>query len=529
MADLKVQTLQAIVWRCDRLNSARLQTRIERRPGEKARKAIRDTLQRVREIPQLQGHADPPGQMMMPSSFAEASAPSRALHVLRPEDVAAFIDNEGALWASWIAANGFKAAAGELCLLPGRDGDIAAAVAGIGPATEAKRHRFALARVVDRLPCGAWRLSGALSEAERAECALAWLLSAYHFDRYRPGRAAPDRAMLVCPAGLDAASLLAMADGEALTRDLINTPAQDMGPAELEAATRDLAARHGATVEVTTGEDLLAANLPMIHAVGRASPRAPRLIDLQWGASGPTLCLVGKGVCFDTGGLNIKPSNGMNLMKKDMGGAATVLGLAQMIMTLHLPVRLRVLIPAVENVISGNALKPRDILTSRKGLTVEVNDTDAEGRLVLADALALACEGKPDVLVSMATLTGAARVAVGPDLAPYYTDDGEIAAALEAGATAGFDPVWRMPFHTPYEPVIEPGIADLDNAPGFGFAGSITAALFLRRFVEATRYVHFDIYCHSPSDLPARPKGGVGQGARAVLGALSGMFGWKDR
>jgi leucyl aminopeptidase len=464
----------------------------------------------------------------MPFSFADASTPSRPLHVLRPDEVAAFIDNEGALWAAWLAANDFKAVAGELCLLPDKDGGIAAAVAGIGTVEAARRQRFALAKVVDRLPVGTWRLSGNLSVAERTECALGWLLSAYSFNRYRPGRKNVERAALVCPAGLDAPFLVAMAEGEAFTRDLINTPAQDMGPAELEAAARDLAIRFGAAIEVTTGEDLLAANLPMIHAVGRASPRAPRLIDLCWGNKGPRLTLVGKGVCFDTGGLNIKPSSGMNLMKKDMGGAATVLGLAQMIMTLQLSLRLRVLIPAVENVISGNALKPKDILTSRKGLTVEVNDTDAEGRLVLADALALACEEVPDVLVSMATLTGAARVAVGPDLAPYYTDDAGISAALELGATNGFDPIWRMPFHTPYETVIEPGIADLDNAPGFGFAGSITAALFLRRFVEGARYVHFDIYGHTPSDLPARPKGGVGQGARAVLGALSGIFEWKE-
>jgi leucyl aminopeptidase len=464
----------------------------------------------------------------MPFSFAEASSPSRPLHVLRPVEVARFIENEGSLWATWLAANGFKAAPGELCLLPGTDGGIAAAVAGIGTVEASRRQRFILAKVVDRLPAGAWRLSGTLSTAERTECALGWLLSGYSFDRYRPGRKPAERAVLVCPAGLDATALVAMAEGEALTRDLINTPAQDMGPAELEAATRALAARFDATVGTTTGDALLAANLPMIHAVGRASPRAPRLIDLRWGREGPRLTLVGKGVCFDTGGLNIKPSSGMALMKKDMGGAATVLGLAQMIMALNLPLRLRVLIPAVENMISGNALKPKDILTSRKGLTVEVNDTDAEGRLVLADALALACDEGPDVLVSMATLTGAARVAVGPDLAPYYTDDPGIAVALEAGAVAGFDPVWRMPFHAPYESVIEPGIADLDNAPGFGFAGSITAALFLRRFVEATRYVHFDIYGHSPSDQPARPKGAVGQGSRALLGALSGMFGWKD-
>jgi leucyl aminopeptidase len=461
--------------------------------------------------------------------FSDTAAPSRPLHVLRPDEVAAFSDNEGSLWAGWLAATGFKAQPGELCLLPGTDGGIAAAVAGIGTVDAGRRQRFILAKVVDRLPAGAWRLSGALSPAERTECALGWLLSGYRFDRYRLDRKATDRAELVCPSGLDAVTLLAMADGEALTRDLINTPAQDMGPAELEAAARDLGTRFAAAVTVMAGEELLAANFPMIHAVGRASPRAPRLIDLQWGSTGPKLTLVGKGVCFDTGGLNIKPSSGMALMKKDMGGAATVLGLAQMIMALNLPLRLRVLIPAVENVISGNALKPKDILTSRKGLTVEVNDTDAEGRLVLADALALACEDPPDVLVSMATLTGAARVAVGPDLAPYYTDDAGIVAALEAGAAAGFDPVWRMPFHTPYEHVIEPGIADLDNAPGFGFAGSITAALFLRRFVNVPRYVHFDIYGHTPSDMPARPKGGVGQGARALLWALPGMFGWKDR
>jgi leucyl aminopeptidase len=235
--------------------------------------------------------------------------------------------------------------------------------------------------------------------------------------------------------------------------------------------------------------------------------------------------LVGKGVCFDTGGLNIKPSSGMSLMKKDMGGAATVMGLAQMIMGLGLPVRLRVLIPAVENVISGSAQKPKDILTSRKGLTVEVNDTDAEGRLVLADALALAVEEPVDLLVSMATLTGAARVAVGPDLAPYFTDDPALVRALEEAAVAGFDPLWRMPFHDGYESVIEPGIADLDNAPGFGFAGAITAALFLRRFADYPRYVHFDIYGHVPTEAPGRPKGGAGQGARALLLALPGMLG----
>ncbi len=460
----------------------------------------------------------------VPLSFADASATSRPFHVLRPEELPAFLAGPGAGWADWLTATGFEAGLGELRLLPASGGGLAGAVAGYGTVQARRRLRFGLAKAISNLPQGDWRLEGQLDPDERKEAALAWLLSGYRFDRYRLKKKAPTLTRLVWPEGLDAARLVAMAEGEALTRDLINTPAEDMGPAELEAAFLTLATGFGAKAEVIRGDDLLAQNFPMIHAVGRASPRAPRLMDLRWGSRGPKLTLVGKGVCFDTGGLNLKPSAGMNLMKKDMGGAATVMGLAQMIMALGLAVQLRVLIPAVENLVSGNALKPKDILLSRKGLTVEVNDTDAEGRLVLADALAYACEEAPDLLISMATLTGAARVAVGPDLAPYYTDDEGLAAALEAGAKVGFDPVWRLPFHDAYESVIEPGIADLDNAPGFGFAGSITAALFLRRFVEGPRYMHFDIYGHTPSDRPARPKGGVGQGARALLEALGAML-----
>ncbi len=456
-------------------------------------------------------------------AFAAPETPSRPLHVVTPEGLDAFLAAHPAL-ADWVRGTGFKADAGEVRLIPG-DGGVVAAVAGMGRAKARSRGRFAMARAATALPAGAWHLHGDLSAADRDEAVLAFLLHSYRFDRYRPAKPASDPVLLKAPEGTDTARLLAMAEGEFLTRDLINTPAADMGPAELEAAFLSLAERFGAAHRVIRGDDLLAQNFPMIHAVGRASTRAPRLLELNWGTEGPHLTLVGKGVCFDTGGLNIKPSAGMLLMKKDMGGAATVMGLALMIMRLGLPLRLRVLVPAVENVISGNALRPKDILTSRKGLTVEVNDTDAEGRLVLADALAYACETPTDAVISMATLTGAARVAVGPDLAPYYCDDDAVVHALEAGAKAGFDPVWRLPFWTPYEHVIEPGIADLDNAPGFGFAGSITAALFLRRFVEGPRYVHFDIYGHSPSDLPARPKGGVGQGARAVLGALPAILG----
>ncbi len=458
-------------------------------------------------------------------AFASPEATSRPLYVVDPDGLPAFLAAQPAAIAAWLTATGFDAGPGDLRLIPGADGAIAAAVAGLGSAKARDRGRFALAKAAAGLPTGDWHLEGPLTTEQQTEAALAFLLHTYRFDRYRPSAPAKDQAHLKAPKGIDAPRLIAMAEGEFLTRDLINTPAADMGPAELEAAFLTLAERFGATHRVIRGDDLLAQNFPMIHAVGRASTRAPRLLELNWGSDGPHLTLVGKGVCFDTGGLNIKPSSGMLLMKKDMGGAATVMGLAHMIMRLGLPIRLRILVPAVENVISGNALRPKDILTSRKGLTVEVNDTDAEGRLVLADALAYACETPTDAVISMATLTGAARVAVGPDLAPYYCDDDGMVAALEASAKAGFDPVWRLPFWTPYEHIIEPGIADLDNAPGWGFAGSITAALFLRRFALGPRYMHFDIYGHAPADLPARPKGGVGQGARAILGALPSILG----
>ena len=294
-----------------------------------------------------------------------------------------------------------------------------------------------------------------------------------------------------------------------------------MGPEHLETAIRSLAAQHGGRVTTVEGDDLLVQNFPMIHAVGRAAKQVPRLIEMNWGESGPLLCLVGKGVCFDTGGLNLKPGASMGLMKKDMGGAATVLGLAHMIMSLGLNLRLHVLVPAVENSVDGSAFRPGDILTARNGKTVEINNTDAEGRLVLADALALASEAKPDLMICMATLTGAARVAVGPDLAPFYTDDEGCAKTLGDAAARVNDPVWRMPFHDPYEAMIEPGIADLDNAPSGGMAGSITAALFLRRFaLDVSRFIHFDIYGWQRANAPARPKGGIGQGARAILDAL---------
>jgi len=453
----------------------------------------------------------------MTLGFAAHDSDAIPVHLLAEEAVKPWLDAQNAQVRAWAEAHSFTGAIGQALAFPGSNG-VAMAAVGYGTEKSRQRARFHLACGAARLPSGTYVLHSDLDVPMLEVEALGWLLAGYRFDRYKAQT--PMAARLVAPDGIDTARIEAQAQGEALTRTLINTPASDMGPPDLEAAARDLTNRFGAQITVITGDDLLAANLPLIHAVGRAADRAPRLIDITWGNSGPQLTVVGKGVCFDTGGLNLKPGASMGLMKKDMGGSAAVLGLAHMIMATEMPVRLRVLIPAVENSVSGNAFRPQDILTSRKGLTVEINNTDAEGRLVLADALALADEGAPDLIISMATLTGAARVAVGPDLAPYYTDDTALADALEHGALAQADPVWRMPFHTPYETMIEPGIADLDNAPKGGFAGSITAALFLRRFVDSGRYMHFDIYGWQPGDAPARSKGGVGQATRALLAAL---------
>ncbi len=458
----------------------------------------------------------------MTLAFLPRDTDALPLIATAPDTLDTVLDRLAREQSAWVRAAGFAAKAGEVVLLPGADGAVVGALVGTGSDSERARGRFLVAQAAGRLPAGAWRIEGLVGDALE-EAALGWLLASYRFDRYRTGDT--PRAALVAPEGVDAARIERTANAEALTRDLINTSPADMGPAELAGAARKLGARFGAQVTVTEGMEL-ERGFPLIHAVGRAAvpARAPRLIDLTWGDTGPLLTLVGKGVCFDTGGLDIKPASSMGLMKKDMGGAATVLGLAQMIMGDSLPLRLRVLIPAVENAVGPDSFRPQDILTSRKGLTVEVNNTDAEGRLVLADALTLAGEGEAGLTVSMATLTGAARVAVGPDLAPFYASDDADAAALAGAAARVRDPVWRMPFHAPYEDMIEPGIADLDNAPSGGMAGSITAALFLRRFAPA-RYMHFDIYGWQPKPAPARPKGGAGQGARAMFAALPALLG----
>jgi len=458
----------------------------------------------------------------MAPTFADLTGTTLPLHIVAEQDLESWLSTQPSAIQKALAAQGFTGAIGQAATVMNAEGAFTLAVAGYGNPTSRSRGRFHLAAAAAKLPKGSYQVKSNLPPEHMTQEALGWLLAGYRFDRYRTQNAL--QATLVAPEDINAAQVEAIAAGECLTRDLINTPASDMGPPDLEQAARDLAQSHGAQISVITGDALLEQNFPMIHTVGRAADRAPRLIDMRWGDTGPKLTLVGKGVCFDTGGLNLKPGASMGLMKKDMGGAAAVLGLAHMIMATGLKIQLRVLIPAVENSVSANAFRPQDILTSRKGLTVEINNTDAEGRLVLADALAYADEEKPDQIISMATLTGAARVAVGPDLAPYFSDDPAFVSALESAAAAKADPVWRLPFHPPYETMIEPGIADLDNAPKGGFAGCITAALFLRRFVTDSAYAHFDIYGWQPSDAPARAKGGVGQGTRAVLAALGPLL-----
>ncbi|WP_439493439.1 leucyl aminopeptidase family protein [Bosea sp. (in: a-proteobacteria)] len=407
---------------------------------------------------------------------------------------------------------GFAAQPGQHILLPDATGAVAAVLLGVEGIEARRRDPFAPGRLSASLPAGDYVLTGETGDPELA--ALGWLLQAYRFDRYR--KPAPAAARLVLPDGVDGADLARIAGSVALARDLVNTPANDMGPAEIEGAIRALADETGAVVTSIVGDDLLVRNFPMVHAVGRASPRAPRLVDLVWGdPANPKVTLVGKGVAFDTGGLDLKPSAGMLLMKKDMGGAAAAIAAARMIMLARLPVRLRLLVPAVENAVSGSSFRPGDILPSRKGLSVEIGNTDAEGRLILADALALADEEAPELLIDFATLTGAARTALGPELPPFYTHDEGLAAEIARLGQAVNDPVWRMPLWPPYERMLDSRIADLNHVSGGSFAGSVTAALFLNRFVEKTEsYAHFDIYAWNPSAKPGRPEGGECQAAR---------------
>lgn len=424
--------------------------------------------------------------------------------------------------ARFAQAQGFAARPGQHLVLPDAGGAIAAVLLGVEPAGARWRDPFAPGRLAATLPAGDYALTGEIDDPTLA--ALGWLLQAYRFERYRKKQAVAAR--LVLPDGVDGEELSNLAESVALARDLVNTPANDLGPAEIEAAIRELGQECGASVVSIVGDDLLARNFPMIHAVGRASSRAPRLIDLTWGdPAHPKITLVGKGVAFDTGGLNLKPDASMLLMKKDMGGAATAIAAARMIMLAKLPVRLRLLVAAVENAVSGSAFRPGDVLSSRKGISVEIGNTDAEGRLILADALALADEEQPELLIDYATLTGAARVALGPQLPPFYTHDEGLAAEIARLGRAVNDPVWRMPLWPPYDDMLDSKVADVNHVSGGSFAGSVTAALFLNRFVEKTQsYAHFDIYAWNPSAKPGRPEGGECQAARLTYALVKQLY-----
>jgi leucyl aminopeptidase len=426
----------------------------------------------------------------------------------------------------WVESTRFTAEPGTASLVAGADGALARVLAGIGgDGVAPEDEMWDWAALSESLPRGSYRIDAALDTAAANGAALGWALATYRFDRYRRDDKSP--STLAVPDACDRVQVERAARATFLVRDLINTPAMDMGPGDLAAAARRLAKDHGARCRVVTGDALLEENYPAIHAVGRASARPPCLIDLKWGdADAPKVTLVGKGVCFDTGGLDIKPAEFMKLMKKDMGGAATMLGLADMIMAAALPVRLRLLIPAVENSISGNALYPLDVVTTRKGLTVEIGHTDAEGRVILADALTEAASESPELLIDYATLTGAARVALGPDVPALFCNDDELAAGVLDHGTATADPLWRMPLWKPYRKKIESKVANLTNAPEGSHGGAITAALFLAEFVDSHRpWAHIDVMAWNAAGRPGRPEGGEAMGMRAWFAFIAKRFG----
>lgn len=456
------------------------------------------------------------------ASDIESACP---IEVIDKEGFDSWLVSQSAYIKSWVSENKFQGNLFDFLIIPSLLGKVEKVVFGWGTEIDRTRDRFHFAKIRDLIPNGTYKITTVPNYFNFLEAYLGWALSGYRFANYKNKKSS--ECSLVVKKKFNKNVLNSLVSGEFWTRDLINRPASDLGPKELEQETRNLAKRFSADVSVITGQSLIEQNFPMIHAVGRSSTQEPRLIDMTWGnEKAPKVTLVGKGVCFDTGGLNIKPGKSMGLMKKDMGGAATVLGLALMLLEAQLDIRLRVLIPAVENSISSSSFRPQDILKSRKGLTVEINNTDAEGRLILADAISLADEEAPELLICMATLTGAARIALGSDIAPFYTDNDDLAKKVFDFGEEYFDPTWRMPFWNPYERLIEPTIADLDNAPRTSFAGSLTAALFLRRFVTKSKnFIHFDIYGWSDDDRIARSKGGVGMASRALYYLIRGEYG----
>ena len=433
-------------------------------------------------------------------------------------------------WRDWIerhaenlrrlaAAHDFQAQNGRILLVPATDGSIERVLFGIGD----KANVTAMGALAQHLPSGDFRIAAAPRDFSATAVAIAWGLGGYAFDRYKKRKRPAPR--LAPPEGADMADAARIVRASWLARDLVNTPTNDMGPEALHAAAEAVARDHGARFEAIIGNDLLTQNYPLIHAVGRAAAQAPRLLHLSWGdASAPRLAIVGKGVCFDTGGLDIKPSVGMRLMKKDMGGAAHALALAQIVMEAKLNVRLELFLPVVENSIAGDAFRPGDVIPSRKGPTVEIDNTDAEGRLILADALTRACEDEPALLLDYATLTGAARTALGPDLPPFFSNDDTLAAEFAQASVDTSDPIWRMPLWDAYEGDMDSGIADMKNTGDGAFAGAIYAALFLRRFVTVSAWAHFDVFAWAPKEKPSRPAGGEAQALRASWAVIKKRF-----
>ena len=472
------------------------------------------------------------------SAFATKAAKAIPITPVFKDHLKAWLAKQPTRLKAWVQAGGFDAAAGSVSLVAGRDGALERALLGLGKRGAAAGHMNDLAGgaaaegrlwryagLPAKLPAGVYAIDAKLPPAEATAAALSWALGSYRYNRYTPAK--PYAAKLLWPAGADRAYVERAAEAHALVRDLVTTPASDMGPDELAAEARAVAKECGAKVRVVVGDDLLKQNYPAIHAVGRASNRAPRLIDITWGKpTAPKVTLIGKGVCFDTGGLDLKPSSGMLLMKKDMAGAAQALALGRMIMRAGLNLRLRVLLPAVENSVSGDAMRPLDVLRTRKGIMVEVGNTDAEGRLILCDAIADAVAEKPEVMFDFATLTGAARVALGPELPALFCNDGALTAELMAAAAEEEDPLWPLPLWQGYRPLLASKVADINNISAGPFAGAITAALFLQEFVPAgVPWAHLDFIGWNGSTKPGRPEGGEAQGLRAVFALLQKRYG----
>jgi leucyl aminopeptidase len=449
--------------------------------------------------------------------FVDRSSSALPVQLVTEPAWRTWLKEQSAARRAWIGSTGVAGKAGDLVLLPGGNGKATGAVLVLS----SKPNLWDFGALATRLPEGTWQLASDTDPVSPTDAAVAIGLGTWRFERYRSRKGKPG-AKLLWPHGADKKRATAMIDALCLARDLITTPSSDMGPAELAAAAQSLAKQHGAKLKVIVGDDLLKQNYPMVHAVGRASVRVPRLIDLVWGnPRHAKVTLVGKGVCFDTGGLDLKPATGMLNMKKDMGGAATMMAVAAMVMAAKLPVRLRLLVPAVENSVSGNAFRPLDVVPTRKGITVEIGNTDAEGRLILCDALHEGASEKPMMMVDCATLTGAARVALGTDLPALFCNDDALADDLLAAGKAVTDPMWRLPLFAGYRRLLDSKVADINNAPGVAFGGAITAALYLKEFVpDDVPWAHLDMMAWNNASRPGRPEGGEAQAARAIFAAI---------